>query len=170
MGPRIPPSSVVVVVGGVDVVGRGGFGGLVVFVGRLVVVDVVAVLVVVVVVAEMVDDVVRGGRLVVWVTGTGNTGSVLVVLVRAGACCPWKSAVIGCGIFTNAMPSTTPAIADTTSAVLALITRSNGVLAARSTLGALSVSRRQHWVRTRARSGSARSGTGSRDTLVEWGG
>ncbi|HTI19801.1 MAG TPA: hypothetical protein VL652_02345 [Kutzneria sp.] len=140
MGPRIPPSPVVVVVlGGVVVVGRVGFGGLVVFVGRLVVVDVVVVVVVVVVEAEVVDDVVRGGRLLVWVTGTGTTGSGPAVLVRAGACCPWKSAVIGCGIFTNAMPSTTPATADTTSAVLALITRSNGVLAARSTLGALSM-------------------------------
>lgn len=146
-----------------------GFGGLDGFVGRVVVVVVgaVVVVVVVVVVAEVVDDVVRDGRLgLVWVTGTGTTGSTLDVVVCAGACCPWKSAVIGCGIFTNAMPSTTPAIADTTSAVLALITRSNGVLAARSTLSALSISSRHHWVRARTRSGSARTGSGPGANLL----
>jgi hypothetical protein len=141
-----------------------GFGGLGGFVGRvLVVVDVVVVVVVVVVVSC--DDV-RGGRLVlVWVTGAGATGSVVVVVVCMGACWPWKSVATGGGIFTNAMPSTTPAIADTTSAVLALITRSNGVLAARLTVCALSVVVQQ-WVRVRALRSSARSGTGFRSNLI----
>jgi hypothetical protein len=136
MGPSRPPSSVVVVVDGPVMVGFGGFG-LVVFVGRVVVVVVDGVVVVVAVVVVVVDGDGRGSRLVlVLVTGTGATGAVVVV-VCTGACWPWKSAVIGWGILTNAMPSTTPAIADTTSAVLALITRSNEVLAARSTLCAL---------------------------------
>ncbi len=118
----------------VPVVGLGGFGGLV---GRVVVVVFDGVLVVVVVVVVVVvgddgrEDLVGLG----WATGTGATGSVVVVVVRAGAAgCPWKSTVAGGGILTRAMPSTTPAIADTTSAVLALIIRSNGVLAARLTV------------------------------------
>jgi hypothetical protein len=67
------------------------------------------------------------------VTGTGTTRSGVVVVVCAGAGWPWKSVAAGIGILMNVMPSTTPAIADTTTAVLALITRSNGVLAARLT-------------------------------------
>ena len=136
IGPSRPPSSVVDVVvdgSGVVVVGR---GGLDVLVGRVVVVvdDGVVLVVVVVVVGR--DDVVRDVRLgLEWVTGAGATGGLVAVVVWAGAaaCWPWKSVVTGGGILISAMPSTTPAIADTTSAVLALITRSNGVLAARLT-------------------------------------
>ncbi|WP_211767732.1 hypothetical protein [Kutzneria sp. CA-103260] len=111
----------------------GGFGGLV---GLAVVVVVDGAVVVVVVVVVAVGD---DGREVLvglgWVTGAGATGSVVVVVVCAGAAgWPWKSVVAGGGILTRAMPSTTPAIADTTSAVLALIIRSNGVLAARLTV------------------------------------
>jgi len=102
----------------------------------LVVVVVVDVVVVVVVVVVLVGD---DGREVLvglgWVTGAGATGSVVAVVVCTGAAgWPWKSVVAGGGILTRAMPSTTPAIADTTSAVLALIIRSNGVLAARLTV------------------------------------
>jgi hypothetical protein len=123
------------VVVGPPVVVRVGLGGFVGFVGLLEVVVVTVVVVVVVVVVEGDDDG-RDGRLVPgWVTGTAATGSVVVVVVcTGGAGWPWKSVVAGGGILINAMPSTTPAIADTTSAVLALITRSNGVLAARLTL------------------------------------
>ena len=113
-----------------------GFGGLV-LVDRVVVVVVLDVVVVVVVVVVAVgrEDVRDGGVGLEWITGAGAAGSVVVVVVgTAAAGWPWKSAFAGGGIFTRAMPSTTPAIADTTSAVLALITRSNGVLAARLTV------------------------------------
>ncbi|REH35308.1 hypothetical protein BCF44_118168 [Kutzneria buriramensis] len=113
------------------VVGFGGFDG---FVGRLVEVVVVVALGVVVVVVVGRDEVWSGRVVRVRVvTGTGTTRSGVVVVVCAGAGCPWKSVVVGIGILMNVMPSTTPAIADTTTAVLALITRSNGVLAARLT-------------------------------------
>jgi hypothetical protein len=121
---------VVVVVPVVVVVGFGGFD---VFVGRPVEVVVLVALGVVVVVVGR--DAIGSGRVarVRVVAGTGTTRSGVVVVVCAGAGCPWKSVVVGIGILMNVMPSTTPAIADTTTAVLALITRSNGVLAARLT-------------------------------------
>lgn len=119
----------------VDVVVLVGLGGFEVFVGfvDVVVVSVVVVVVAVVVVVVGRDD--RDGRVVLeCVPGTGTTGAVVVAVVGAGACWPRKSVLAGGGILISAMPSTTPAIADTTSAVLALIARSNGVLAARFTV------------------------------------
>lgn len=147
IGPSSPPwLSPVVVVTPVVV----GFGGLD-LVGRVVVVVVAVVVVVVVVVVVGRDDVRAGLVGLGWITGAGATGPVVVVVGTGAAGWPWKSVVAGGGIFTRAMPSTTPAIADTTSAVLALITRSNGVLAARSTCAPSKIVVHQP---IRARSGS----------------